>query len=98
MSRGGRVAVVPSGWPELSHDAWRETCDTLHGCTLAPSAARWDSALGGYILERDDARTAEDPHAAAVQFAHAAFTHGCVVCEWDSSLHASAEGQPPPVR
>jgi hypothetical protein len=42
-------------------------------------------------------RAADDPHAAAVQFAHSAFSLGCAVCQWNPSLSASAEGQPPPV-
>ncbi len=38
-----------------------------------------------------------DPHATAVEFARSAFRHACLVCEWDASLLASAEGDPPPV-
>ena len=67
------------------------------GMTLSPPAAHWDAALGEYILDWDDARTAADPHAAAVEFARSAFRHACVVCGWDPGLAASAEGTPPPV-
>jgi hypothetical protein len=65
---------------------------------LSPPAARWDSASGLYILDWDDVRTAPDPHALALEFAHSAFRHSCEVCEWDPALPASAEGTPPPVR
>jgi Family of unknown function (DUF5996) len=65
---------------------------------LEPAAARWEAALGEYVLDWADVRTADDPHAEAVRFARSAFVHGCAVCEWDPSLSASAEGQPPPVR
>ena len=65
---------------------------------LEPAAARWEAALGEYALDWADVRTADDPHAEAVRFARSAFVHGCAVCEWDPSLSASAEGQPPPVR
>jgi hypothetical protein len=61
---------------------------------LSPSAARWDGELGEYILDWDDA--GDDP-ASGLTFARSAFQHACAVCQWDSSLAASAEGKPPPV-
>ena len=68
------------------------------GATLSPAPARWDPALGEYILDWDDVRSAADPHAAAVEFARSAFRHACIACGWDMTLAASAEGTPPPVR
>jgi Family of unknown function (DUF5996) len=65
--------------------------------TLSPPPARWDPALGEYILDWDDTRAAADPHAAALDFARSAFRHACMVCGWDPPLLASAEGTPPPV-
>jgi hypothetical protein len=65
--------------------------------TLSPNAARWEAALGEYVLDWDDARAARDPHRAALEFARSAFRHACAVCEWDPSLPASADGEPPPV-
>ena len=65
--------------------------------SLAPSAARWDGALGEYVLEWDDVRTQPDPHAVALEFARSAFRHACAVCEWDPGLAASADANPPPV-
>ncbi len=62
---------------------------------LAP--ARWDAALGEYILEWDDVRAQPDPRAVALEFARSAFRHACAVCEWDLALAASADGNPPPV-
>jgi hypothetical protein len=64
---------------------------------LAPEAARWDGALGEYVLDWEDVCAAPGPHAFALQFARSAFAHACVVCEWDPALRASAEGTPPPV-
>ena len=64
---------------------------------LNPAAARWDSALGEYVLDWDDARSAPDPHAYALEFARSAFQHACLVCGWDETLAASADGAPPPV-
>ncbi len=72
--------------------------DGYAGAALSPAAARWDAALGEYILDWDDVRASGDPHATAVEFARSAFRHACAVCEWDPALPASAEGSPPPVR
>jgi hypothetical protein len=65
--------------------------------TLAPSAARWDATLGEFVLDWDDIRGLDDPHAAALAFASTAFSHACEVCAWDPKLAASARGTPPPV-
>jgi Family of unknown function (DUF5996) len=68
------------------------------GATLSPPAAHWDPDLGEYILDWADIRASQDPHAAALEFARSAFRHACLVCGWDPSLAATAEGTPPPVR
>jgi Family of unknown function (DUF5996) len=65
--------------------------------TLAPTAARWEPALGEYLLDWDDVRASPNPHTLALEFARSAFRHACAVCEWDPALPASAEGTPPPV-
>jgi len=62
------------------------------------SPGHWDEALGEYLLDWDDVRSAANPRAVAVDFARAAFRHACAVCEWDEALAGSAEGRPPPVR
>jgi hypothetical protein len=67
------------------------------GATLSPAAARWDAALGLYILDWDDVRFGPNPHAIALEFARSMFHYACAVCEWDPALPASAEGNPPPV-
>jgi hypothetical protein len=66
--------------------------------TLSPAAARWEPALGEYLLDAGDARSTGDPRAAALEFARSAFQHACLACGWDPALAASAEGKPPPVR
>ncbi|HEY6297906.1 MAG TPA: DUF5996 family protein [Streptosporangiaceae bacterium] len=68
------------------------------GATVSPAPARWDPALGEYILDWDDVRSAADPHAAALEFARSAFRHACIACGWDMTLAATAESTPPPVR
>jgi hypothetical protein len=64
---------------------------------LSPPAARWDAALGEYILDWEDVRTSADPHAFALEFARSAFHHACRICEWDPKLAASADGRLQPV-
>jgi uncharacterized protein DUF5996 len=71
--------------------------DGFAGADIVPDAARWDGALGEYVLDYDDVRTSDDPHADALAFARSAFAHACRVCDWDPVLLASAEGTPPPV-
>jgi hypothetical protein len=71
--------------------------DGFAGATLDPAAARWDDALGEYILGWSDVCASERPHATALEFAHSVFRHACTACEWDPALAVSAEGSPPPV-
>ncbi|HEU0192609.1 MAG TPA: DUF5996 family protein [Gaiellales bacterium] len=65
---------------------------------ISPTAARWESELGEFVLDWDDVRSSSDPHAGALEFARSAFRHSCAVCDWDPALPASADGTPPPVR
>ncbi|HEY2267890.1 MAG TPA: DUF5996 family protein [Streptosporangiaceae bacterium] len=61
------------------------------------AGGRWDAALGEYVLDWDDVRSAADPHATALGFTRAAFRHACLVCGWDPALAATADSTPPPV-
>jgi Family of unknown function (DUF5996) len=70
--------------------------DGFASATLTP-AARWEEGLGEYVLDWDEVCASPDPHALALDFAHSAFRHACLVCDWDPALSASAEGTPPPV-
>jgi len=81
-----------------AHPAEEGFADAKLSPALSPAAARWDPALGEYILDWDDVRSDPDPRATAVEFARSAFRHACAVCRWDVALAASAEGKPPPVR
>jgi hypothetical protein len=67
------------------------------GADLSPAPGRWDEALGEYLLDWDELRSAADPRAAALAFARTVFRHACLVCAWDPALAATAEGTPPPV-
>jgi Family of unknown function (DUF5996) len=72
--------------------------DGFAGLTLSPPAAHWDAALGEYIMDWDDVRSAPDPFAAALEFARSAFRQACTACAWDMTLAASADGTPSPLR
>ncbi len=71
--------------------------DGFAAATLSPASARWNATLGEYILDWADVCDSPDPHASGVEFAHSAFRHACVVCDWDPALPASVEGRPPPI-
>jgi hypothetical protein len=71
--------------------------DGFADATLSPAAARWEPALGEFILDWDDVCTASSPFEAALGFARSTAWHACTVCGWDSALSQSVEGVPPPV-
>ncbi|MGH2886116.1 MAG: DUF5996 family protein [Solirubrobacteraceae bacterium] len=85
-ARYGKAAFYAYAHP--AHEGWAEALT---------SPARWDAALGEYVLDWSDVRSSTDPHAVALDFAQSAFRHACAVCGWDSALAASAEGVPPPL-
>jgi hypothetical protein len=64
---------------------------------LEPAAARWEPALGEYILDWGDVVTSADPHQTALAFAGSAVRYACAACDWDPALAASAQGAPPPL-
>jgi hypothetical protein len=100
--RPGRESVLGPGdarYPRAAFYAYAHPApDGFEAATLTPDAARWEAALGEYVLDWDDVCASSDPHAGAVEFARTAFRHACTVCEWDPALAATAEGTPPPVR
>jgi len=105
MRNSGDAELVEIGWwpgdqryPKAAFFAYAHPARPGFGTATLPTAgARWDPALGEYILDWDDVRAAPDPRATALEFAHATFSHACDVCSWDPQLAASAEGEPPPV-
>jgi Family of unknown function (DUF5996) len=102
---GGDAQQIEVGWwpgdPNYDRAAFfsyaHPAPDGFADADLAPEAARWDGKLGEFVLDWDDIRESPDRHALALEFAHSAFRHACVVCEWDPVLAATAEGVPPPV-
>jgi hypothetical protein len=105
MRNGGDAEQIEIGWWPgdrnygrsaffaFAHPAPEDFADA----DLNPGAAHWDADLGEFVLEWEDIRSAEDPHALALEFAQSAFGHACNVCAWDPVLAGSAEGSPPPI-
>jgi hypothetical protein len=89
----GDARYDPAAFYAYAHPAPEGFADAR----LSPPAAHWEPELGLYVLDWEDARASDDPHAAALDFVRSAFHHACVVCGWDPGLLASAEGSPPPV-
>ncbi len=71
--------------------------DGFDAAELSPPAARWEAALGEYVLDWEDARRSADPRASALDFARSAFHFACELCGWEPALPASVDGTPPPV-
>ena len=65
--------------------------------SLTPAAARFDPALGEFVLDVADLSGAPDPHADALGFARSAFAHIAAAAGWDPALAATVAGTPPPV-
>jgi hypothetical protein len=105
MRNAADVQLIEVGWwpgdpryPRAAFYAYAHPAPAgFDQARLSPAAARWDKALGEYILDWDEVRAAAEPRAAALEFARSAFRHACLVCGWDAELAASAEGSPPPV-
>ena len=64
---------------------------------LATSGGRWEASLGEYILDWDEVCNSADPFDVALEFVLSVIRHGCILCDWDPKLAASAQGHPPPV-
>jgi hypothetical protein len=64
---------------------------------LEPPQARWEPALGEFVLDWEDVRGNEDPHRAAVSFARSVIRLSCSACDWEPALAASVDGVPPRV-
>jgi Family of unknown function (DUF5996) len=64
---------------------------------LDPGPAHWDSDLGEFVLNWEEIRSAEDPHALGLEFTRSAYDHACEVCAWEPVLAGSGKGSPPPI-
>jgi hypothetical protein len=105
MRNAGDAQQIEVGWwpgdtryPQAAFYAYAYPAPKgFENATLSPESARWDTALGEFILDWDDVVAADDPHETALEFARSAVAHACIVCDWDAGLAASLQGTPPPV-
>jgi Family of unknown function (DUF5996) len=96
---------VAIGWwpgdPRHPHAAFygyaHPSPDGLSTARLSPAAARWDAALGEFILDWDDVIAAEDPFRTALDFGSSLVHRACLAGEWDPALLASFDSAPPPI-
>ena len=51
--------------------------------SVAPDAAHWDSALGEFVFDYDDVRTAADPAAALLEFLESTYDAAARLGRWD---------------
>ena len=65
--------------------------------SLSPPAARWEAALGEYVLDWDEVVASPTPGGVALDFARSAVTHLSAMCGWDPALSASIRGEPSPI-
>jgi Family of unknown function (DUF5996) len=72
--------------------------DGFAGLAISPPAARFEAALGEYVLDDEDIISSADPLGTALEFARSAFSAACAACDWNPDLAATAGGTPPPVR
>lgn len=71
--------------------------DFPRGTPEPAGVARWDDALGEYVLPWREVCVSASPRATALAFMRSVFQHGCALCDWDPLLAGSAHGEPPPV-
>ena len=85
-------------YPAAAFYAYAHPAPPAYGqAALDCAPAHWEPGLGEFILDWDDVRRADDPHALALGFAREAVRHACAACGWDPALSSSLEGVPPPI-
>ena len=61
---------------------------------VAPGAARFDAALGEFILDYEAVRTAEDPDATLMAFLDSTYEAAADLADWDRAALECAPGRP----
>jgi len=68
------------------------TPDGYAQAKIAPATARWDPALGEFLLGYDEVRTAPDPDAALLQFLQSTYAAAADLAGWDRPALECQEG------
>jgi hypothetical protein len=61
---------------------------------VRPEAARWDAALGEFVLDYEAVRTAPDPDAALLRFLDSTYEAAADLARWDRAALECATGRP----
>jgi hypothetical protein len=61
----------------------------IEGAPISPASARWDSAMGEFILDYDDLRQSNDPDGDLLAFFRTAYNAGAQRAGWDPKLMGS---------
>jgi len=61
---------------------------------VAPAEARWDEALGEFVLDYDAVRTAADPDAALLGFLDSTYAAAAELARWDRTALECPPGRP----
>jgi len=64
--------------------------DGIEDAPLRPGAARWDDALGEFVLPYDAVRAADDPRRTLLEFLESTYDAGAAAARWDRALVSSA--------
>ena len=68
--------------------------DSFADAAVGPEAARWDAALGEYVLDYDAVRTAADPDADLLSFLTSTYEAAANLGRWDRDALECAPGRP----
>jgi len=68
--------------------------DGFADAKVRPEAARWDTALGEFVLDYDAVRTAPDPDAALLAFLTSTYEAAADLANWDRAALECATGRP----
>jgi hypothetical protein len=81
------------GAPAFYSYAWPEPAGFLDA-TVAPSAARYETALGEFLLPYEAVRTAADPEAVLIRFLQSTYAAAADLGRWDRTALECALGKP----
>ena len=68
--------------------------DGFGAATVAPNAARWDAALGEFVLDYEAVCTAPDPDASLLAFLTSTYDAAASLGKWDRAMLECAPGLP----
>jgi hypothetical protein len=68
--------------------------DGFANAAIRPEAARWDAALGEYVLDYEAVRTAQDPDTALLRFLASTYEAAADLGKWDRAALECATGRP----